>query len=91
MEQTAVIGLGAMGLPIAQRLAESLPVTVFDPDAGRTSAAAQAGARVAATAADAVAGCGVVLIVVRTLPRRAPRCSARTAPPRSCAPPPLWC
>jgi 3-hydroxyisobutyrate dehydrogenase len=67
MEQTAVIGLGAMGLPIAQRLAESLPVTVFDPDVGRTSAAAQAGARVAATAAGAVAGCGVVLIVVRTL------------------------
>jgi 3-hydroxyisobutyrate dehydrogenase len=31
--QTAVIGLGAMGLPIAQRLAENLPVTVFDPDA----------------------------------------------------------
>ncbi len=44
MEQTAVIGLGAMGLPIAQRLAESLPVIVLDPDAGRTSAAAQAGA-----------------------------------------------
>ena len=67
MEQTAVIGLGAMGLPIAQRLAESLPVAVFDPDAGRASAAAQAGARVAATAAGAAAGCGVVLIVVRTL------------------------
>ena len=65
--QTAVIGLGAMGLPIAQRLAESLPVTVFDPDASRTPAAAQAGARVAVSAAGAVAGCGVVLIVVRTL------------------------
>lgn len=50
--QTAVIGLGAMGLPIAQRLAESLPVTVFDPDDGRAAAAAQAGARVAATAAE---------------------------------------
>src|SRR5262245_56652318 len=67
MEQTAVIGLGAMGLPIAQRLAESLPVGVFDPNAGRASTAAQAGARVAATAAGAASGCGVVLIVVRTL------------------------
>ena len=35
MEETAVIGLGAMGLPIAERLAESLPVAVFDPDACR--------------------------------------------------------
>jgi 3-hydroxyisobutyrate dehydrogenase len=67
MEQVAIIGLGAMGLPIAQRLAESLPVVVFDVMPDRVAAAAGAGARVAPTAADAGRGSGVVLIAVRTL------------------------
>ena len=67
MEQVAVIGLGAMGLPIAQRLAETLPVVVFDVMPDRVAAAAGAGARVAPTAADAGRASGVVLIAVRTL------------------------
>ncbi len=67
MPEVAVIGLGAMGLPIAQRLAGELPVTVFDVAPDRTAAAAAAGASVAATAADAVRGSAVVLLVVRTL------------------------
>ncbi|HEU5420114.1 MAG TPA: NAD(P)-dependent oxidoreductase [Streptosporangiaceae bacterium] len=67
MEQVAVVGLGAMGLPIAQRLAEQLPVAVFDVAADRMSAAAAAGAGIAATAADAARRSDVVLIVVRTL------------------------
>jgi 3-hydroxyisobutyrate dehydrogenase len=67
MDQVAVVGLGAMGLPIAQRLAGELPVVVFDVAADRTSAAAAAGASVAATAADAARQSAVVLIVVRTL------------------------
>jgi 3-hydroxyisobutyrate dehydrogenase len=67
MEQVAVIGLGAMGLPIAQRLAETLPVVVFDVMPDRVAEAAGAGARVAATAADAGRDADVVLIAVRTL------------------------
>jgi 3-hydroxyisobutyrate dehydrogenase len=67
MEQVAVLGLGAMGLPIAQRLAETLPVLVFDVAADRAAAAAAAGARVAGTAAEAGRGSDVVLLAVRTL------------------------
>ncbi|MFE4578877.1 NAD(P)-binding domain-containing protein, partial [Streptomyces chartreusis] len=33
--RTAVIGLGAMGLPMATRLAAHLPVTAFDVAEGR--------------------------------------------------------
>lgn len=40
MEQVAVIGLGAMGLPIAQRLAETLRVVVFDVTPDRVAVAA---------------------------------------------------
>ncbi len=67
MEQVAVIGLGAMGLPITQRLAGTLSVVAFDVAPDRMLAAAGAGARVTATAADAGRGSGVVLIAVRTL------------------------
>jgi 3-hydroxyisobutyrate dehydrogenase len=67
MKRVAVIGLGAMGLPIAQRLAGTLSVTVFDVAAERVAAAATAGARPAATAAEAAAAGDVVLVVVRTL------------------------
>jgi 3-hydroxyisobutyrate dehydrogenase len=67
MEQVAVVGLGAMGLPMAQRLAGALPVTVYDVAPARAAVAAAAGATVAATAAEAAAGSAVVLIAVRTL------------------------
>jgi 3-hydroxyisobutyrate dehydrogenase len=61
----AVIGLGAMGLPMATRLASTLPVAVFDPVAERVSLAGQAGARPATTPALAARGAGVVLLAVR--------------------------
>jgi len=65
--EVAVIGLGAMGLPIAQRLAGTLRVAVFDVMPDRTAAAAQAGASISATAAGAARDRDVVLIAVRTL------------------------
>ena len=61
----AVIGLGAMGLPMATRLASTLPVTAFDPLAERMSLAARAGARTAETPAGAARGAGVVVLAVR--------------------------
>jgi len=61
----AVIGLGAMGLPMATRLASTLPVTAFDPLAERMSLAARAGARTAETPALAARGAGVVVLSVR--------------------------
>src|SRR3984957_8049591 len=67
MEQLAVIGLGAMGLPIAQRLAETLPVVVFDVTPDRVAVAAGAGATAVPTAAEAGRDSDVVLIAVRTL------------------------
>ncbi len=67
MEQVAVIGLGAMGLPIAQRLAETLHVVVFDVTPDRVAVAAGAGATAVPTAAEAGRNSDVVLIAVRTL------------------------
>ena len=67
MQQVAVIGLGAIGLPIARRLAGTLRLAVFDIAPDRTSAAAEEGAHVAATPADAGRDSSVVLITVRTL------------------------
>lgn len=61
----AVIGLGAMGLPMATRLTSALPVTVFDPVAERVGLAGRAGARGAATPALAAGGADVVVLAVR--------------------------
>jgi 3-hydroxyisobutyrate dehydrogenase len=58
----AVVGLGAMGLPMARRLAGAFPVTVFDVDASRRVAA---GTEVATTPAEAAAGADVLLLAVR--------------------------
>ena len=55
----AVLGLGAMGLPMAMNLAERFPVRGFDVVAER------AGVVPTGTAAEAVAGADVVLIAVR--------------------------
>ncbi|HET6501497.1 MAG TPA: NAD(P)-dependent oxidoreductase [Amycolatopsis sp.] len=76
--RVAVLGLGAMGRPMARRLARDLPVTVFDPafDPGSGSAAGfdpadvtagrdVPGITVAATAAEAATGADVVLVAVR--------------------------
>ena len=62
----AVIGLGAMGLPMAARLAERFTVRGFDIAAERLALAADQGVAPAATAAEAVTGAGTVLVAVRT-------------------------
>jgi 3-hydroxyisobutyrate dehydrogenase len=62
-----VIGLGAMGLPMAARLAQRLTVTVFDPVPTRTAQAAAAGATVGATPAEAASGADITVLAVRTL------------------------
>ena len=61
----AVLGLGAMGLPMATNLAERFPVRGFDVVAERRALAARAGVVPTGTAAEAVAGADVVLIAVR--------------------------
>ena len=63
----AVIGLGAMGLPMAGRLARRVTVSAYDVDAERTALAETAGAQPAGSAAAAAAGTGVVVLAVRTL------------------------
>jgi 3-hydroxyisobutyrate dehydrogenase len=62
----AVIGLGAMGLPMATRLAERFEVRGFDIAAERVALAAAKGVAAASSAADAVADAEVVLVAVRT-------------------------
>ncbi|MFD7992645.1 NAD(P)-dependent oxidoreductase [Streptomyces mexicanus] len=62
---TAVLGLGAMGLPMATRLAGAFPVRAFDVFAERRDLAAEAGAAPAATPAEAAQDADVVVIAVR--------------------------
>ncbi|MEU6141219.1 NAD(P)-dependent oxidoreductase [Streptomyces sp. NPDC047081] len=62
---TAVLGLGAMGLPMARRLAGELPVSVYDIDADRRAALAAEGAREAASPAEAARDADVVVLAVR--------------------------
>lgn len=63
----AVIGLGAMGLPISRRLAEQGgAVGAFDVDGERLRLAAGAGARACGRAAEAVDGAAVIVLAVRT-------------------------
>lgn len=61
----AVLGLGAMGLPMAANLARRFPVRGFDVVAERRALAERAGVVPTGTAAEAVAGADVVLIAVR--------------------------
>ncbi|WP_028709557.1 NAD(P)-dependent oxidoreductase [Propionicicella superfundia] len=61
----AVLGLGAMGLPMAARLHEGLPVRAYDISADRRALAAQEGIPVAESPQDAARGAAVVLLVVR--------------------------
>jgi 3-hydroxyisobutyrate dehydrogenase len=61
----AVLGLGAMGLPMATRLAGAFPVRAFDVFEERRSLATKAGATPAATPAEAAQGADVVVIAVR--------------------------
>ncbi|WBO68755.1 NAD(P)-dependent oxidoreductase [Streptomyces camelliae] len=63
--RTAVIGLGAMGLPMARRLAGELPVSVYDIAADRRAGLTTMGARDAASPAEAVRDADVVVLAVR--------------------------
>jgi 3-hydroxyisobutyrate dehydrogenase len=62
----AVIGLGAMGLPMATRLAERFDVRGFDIAQSRIELAGSQGVTPAASAAEAVAGAQAVIVAVRT-------------------------
>ena len=61
----AVIGLGAMGLPMAQRLAEKFPLTVFDIEPTPLREMESHGARAEKTVAAAVNDADVTVLVVR--------------------------
>lgn len=63
--RTAVIGLGAMGLPMARRLARELPVTVYDIAAERRALVAAEGAADASSPAHAAREADVLLLAVR--------------------------
>ena len=61
----AVLGLGAMGLPMARHLGQTCTVRGFDPDPGRRELAATDIGTTTATAREAAAGADVVLLAVR--------------------------
>jgi 3-hydroxyisobutyrate dehydrogenase-like beta-hydroxyacid dehydrogenase len=66
-ERVAVIGLGAMGTPMALRLVEAgFPVAVFDVVPERVQGLVAAGARGGLSPADAVHGCDRVVVMVAT-------------------------
>ena len=60
----AVLGLGAMGLPMARHLAGTCTVRGFDPDEGRRAGASDVGTTTT-SAREAAAGADVVLLAVR--------------------------
>jgi len=62
----AVLGLGAMGLPMATRLAIGLTVRGFDIDDGRLRLAADTGVEPSGSAREAVTGADAVLVAVRS-------------------------
>lgn len=61
----AVLGLGAMGLPMATRLAERFTVRGFDPNAERSALGEQAGLIATNSAQEAAQGADAVLLAVR--------------------------
>ena len=63
----AMLGLGAMGMPMATRLASAFRVRAFDVDANRLQLAEASGIDTAASATDAAADADVVVVAVRTL------------------------
>ncbi|MDQ1018485.1 NAD(P)-dependent oxidoreductase [Streptomyces afghaniensis] len=65
VERVAVVGLGAMGAPIARRLLDSgYRVTVWNRSPQRVVALREAGAAVGASPADAVRGAETVIVMV---------------------------
>lgn len=65
----SVLGLGAMGLPMAARLAERFTVQGFDIHKERRSLAAESGVICSDWAQEAVAGAAAVLLAVRSAPQ----------------------
>jgi 3-hydroxyisobutyrate dehydrogenase len=61
----AVIGLGAMGLPMASHLATTFSVTGFDPFAPRRQLAAESGVTAEATPAAACPDADIAMLAVR--------------------------
>ncbi len=61
----AVLGLGAMGLPMARRLAGAFPVRGYDPAEALRTAAEASGIACAGSAMEAVTGARIVLLAVR--------------------------
>ena len=61
----AVIGLGAMGLPMATHLAKTFTVTGFEPYAARREEAEQAGINAESTPAAACTVADIALLAVR--------------------------
>ncbi|SFK45362.1 NAD(P)-dependent oxidoreductase [Cellulomonas sp. KH9] len=63
--RVAVLGLGAMGLPMATALARTFDVVAFDIAPERVALAVEAGATGATTVAEACSGTDVVVVGVR--------------------------
>lgn len=63
-DATAFLGLGAMGAPMARRVAARFPLTVWNRSGARAEGLRDVAARVASTPRDAVRGCGVVVTCV---------------------------
>ena len=63
--RVAVLGLGAMGLPMATALARTFDVVAYDIAAERVALAVEAGATGAASVAEACTGTDVVVVGVR--------------------------
>ncbi|WP_315502727.1 NAD(P)-dependent oxidoreductase [Actinomyces radicidentis] len=68
-QSVAVLGLGAMGLPMATHLADTFTVTGFDIAEERLALARDAGVLTASGASEAASGADVVLVAVRNLPQ----------------------
>ena len=63
--RVAVLGLGKMGVPIAERLLNAgHELTVWNRTPGRAESLAKRGARVAGSAAEAVGGAEVIFSIV---------------------------
>jgi 3-hydroxyisobutyrate dehydrogenase len=67
MTDVAFLGLGAIGRPMAVRVAARFPLTVWNRTAARATAfAAETGARAAATPREAARGAGIVITCLPT-------------------------
>ncbi|KGF04026.1 NAD(P)-dependent oxidoreductase [Actinomyces urogenitalis] len=65
----AVLGLGAMGLPMATHLAQDFSVKAFDPFQARRDLAQEVGAQACVSAAEASKDVDVAVIAVRSAPQ----------------------